>query len=401
MHLKHYTSLLLFTVLFVFSSCKKDDDNIDSDNENPTSETSLYFVDSTYLASYSALEIKILFAQTDNYTPEIAEKLIYDLDVYKLTYTTEYLDGSEIIASGLIIVPKTSDSLKVLSYQHGTINDKSLAPSNFSESLSEYAALAVFASTGYITIIADYIGYGSTENLDHPYEHGPSLASASRDMIRGSFEFLDSKSVIYNSNLYITGYSEGATASIALHSLLQNSHKNEFTVAAASFGAGAYDKTQFMKYILNIDEELNFISNYFWVLNTYNSVYDINNDYSYYYNDPFATQIASEGPYASISTKNPRQIFQPSFIQRMNDGSETDLLNAIANNDYYDFVPNCPVLLTHGTEDDFVPYFNTDKTYNNMLVGNADVTLNQVQGGDHFTSIVSFHDETLNFFESH
>ena len=43
---------------------------------------------------------------------------------------------------------------------------------------------AIFASSAMIVSMPDYLGYGVSSNLPHPYEHGKSLATASYDMLK-------------------------------------------------------------------------------------------------------------------------------------------------------------------------------------------------------------------------
>lgn len=390
--------LILFLGISIsFWACQND--NNSNSNPQPSAEND-YFIEASLLGNYSLSKVQTLFAMSQDYSPEIANKLKYGVKVYKVTYQTEYLDGSKITASGAVIIPNTSEAMDIISYQHGTIGDNSEAPSNFLQSIDLYVSPSVFASIGYISVLPDYIGYGSSDSFNHPYEHGASLATASRDMIRAVREFIDQENEVNRTDkLFLTGYSEGASASMALHKLLQENHTDEFTVTATSCVAGAYDKKAFIEFIMDTDEQLTYLNFYMWVLDTYNEIYNINKPYNNFYNEPYASQVQTQGVFANLSSKNPQDVFQENFVNGVKSGTETEMISAMQDNSYYDFEPNAPVLLVHGTEDTFVPYFNTEKAYNEMTNNGVNVTLKKVEGDNHFTIIPDYNIETVNFFE--
>ena len=123
------------------------------------------------------------------------EWIRHDIEVYRVTYKTRDIDGSEVVASGAVLVPKTSGPLRVMCYCRGTIipvHWERRAPSYYdlenNESIYENYEpsflMATFASAGYLVVAPDGIGYGSTRNREHPYNHAASLACTSLDMIR-------------------------------------------------------------------------------------------------------------------------------------------------------------------------------------------------------------------------
>jgi Secretory lipase len=174
----------------------------------------------------------------------------YGIKVYRLTYNTINTDGRAIIASGAVLVPQTTQALSLISMQHGTISSDEQAPSYYRSGSEAYTFGSVFASVGYIVAAPDYIGYGASNNLPHPYEHNASLASASLDMLRATKEFLSDEKVNWNQQLFTAGYSEGGYATLALQKKLEAEALTEFNLIASSAGAGAYDKPAFMRHII-------------------------------------------------------------------------------------------------------------------------------------------------------
>ncbi len=49
----------------------------------------------------------------------------------------------------------------------------------------------MLASTGYVVMLPDYIGYGSTKNMEHPYCAYNLIAGSVVDMMKAVREFCD------------------------------------------------------------------------------------------------------------------------------------------------------------------------------------------------------------------
>lgn len=326
----------------------------------------------------------------------------FPIRVYMLTYTTLNTDGKEITASGALLVPVTAQALPLLSYQHGTIrpDEEGRAPSYYSTGSEVWSVVSVLASTGYIVSAPDYIGYGASKALPHPYEHAASLASASVDMMRAAREFCEQQKVGMNKKNFLLGYSEGGFATLALHKLLEEKHAAEFAVTASAPGAGAYHKTAFASYILNSDKPLDFLSTYVWVLDTYNRVYSINRPLSFYFNQPWAAQLQAN-PFSAVPSQ-PKQLFTAGFRAGVLDNTDASMAAAFRDNDIHDWKPKAPLALFHGTADDYVPFFNSQNAYNAMRArGATQVELRPIQGGNHFTSVAQYTLEALGFISQH
>lgn len=370
-------------------SCQKEPAAPAETTVTPPETESPRLLSSTLIGEYTPQQL----ASHVNTVPFAAALIRYPLRVYKLTYTTKNTDGQPVTASGALLVPKVpaGQRLPLLSYQHGTISpaDEDRAPSYYKSSSEVYSAVSVLASTGYIVAAPDYIGYGASKNLPHPYEHAASLASASLDMLRAAREFCTQQRVDRNDKTFLLGYSEGGFATLALHKLMEETASPEFTVTASAPGAGAYHKSAFATYILNSTQPLSFLDSYVWVLETYNRVYGLNRPATYYYNQPYAGQVQS-GNYGAVPTQA-AQLFTSSFRQGISNGTDTQMLAAFRANDIYDWKPTAPLALFHGTADDYVPFFNSQDAYNAMRArGATQVELRPIQGGNHFTSAATY-----------
>ena len=320
---------------------------------------------------------------------------------YKVVYKTKNTDGTEIQASGAIIIPSLTGPLPMLSYQHGTIFDDKQAPSYLSA--DGEGAIASFLSTlGYIVVAPDYIGYGASNNLPHTYEHRNGLATASIDLLRAAKEVIAQEKANWNQNLYIAGYSEGGYATMSLQKKIEEEASTEFNLKASSCGAGAYNKTLSFKTLATTkssgDPQHN--ASYIWVLLTYDRVYKLNRPMTDYFAAAYAAQIQKEQQNARIQGSL-TTILSDAVKKGVTDGTDTALLNAVKDNDVFDWKPKTPTRLYHGTSDTYVPYFNSQTAFDAMQKrGATNVTLFPVAGGDHGSSIQSFLLGTIDFFST-
>lgn len=391
--LLHKLSFLLLWSLLILNSCKDDDTKL----VPPTGEN-IYLKESTPVTSLSKAQI---IQKTGNLSGLIAAYVKNDVKVYKITYKTKNIDGTDITASGALIIPVVTGPVSMISVQHGTITDPGEAPSLFKDGSEGSSFGSLFGSMGYIIAYPDYIGYGASDNLPHPYEHRASLASASLDMLRAAKEFLRGQTEVkWDEKLYVAGYSEGGFATMSLQRKIEEEASSEFNLRASSCGAGAYDKTAFMEHIINekTDGIAGYNSLYLWVLLTYDNIYKLNKPASYYFTEKYASKVAASGRNVSIA-ESFHLALNDSFKKALNDGTDKSFIDAIGDNDVYKFKPKTPTRLYHGTKDPLVFYFNSENAYNAMLkLGASNVTLIPVEGGTHSSSIFTFLLGTLDFF---
>ncbi|MEZ4905808.1 MAG: lipase family protein [Spirosomataceae bacterium] len=346
-----YYLLILLTV-FV-SSCNRNNSDPDPVNQ--------YLVSSSLIGEFTKEQLIQRISSGDPTFAAIAPFLQNGIKVFKLVYKTKNTDGNEIQASGAMIYPVKTGPLAMISIQHGTIRTDADAPSYFGSNSEANLAGSLFASLGYIIAYPDYIGYGESKSVPHPYEHRASLASASLDMIRASKEFLKEQKITWDERLYIAGYSAGGFATMALQKKIEEETGSEFNLRASSCGAGAYDKTAFMKYLISTKTGGQSSSNqlYLWTLLTYDRIYGLNRPVTQYFKDPYAGLIQTSKENASI-TVSLNTIFTDAFAKGVNDGTDTGFLNAVKDNDVYDWKPKTPTRLYHGDADQLV-FFSIPK----------------------------------------
>lgn len=127
----------------------------------------------------------------------------------------------------------------LLSYQHATEFERAYAPSNVAFNAEAQMLMLVFASQGTIVSMPDYLGQGRSK-IQHPYLHADSEASASLDMLRAAVQLCD-KLGVQHDRLFLSGFSQGGHATMALQRLIESRYPDEFPITASGPVAGPYD----------------------------------------------------------------------------------------------------------------------------------------------------------------
>lgn len=325
------------------------------------------------------------------------------LKLYKISYKTKDPAGKEITASGAFIIPSDiKDPLALASLQHGTLFNETDAPSYFKFE-TEVASGALLASTGLFIGMPDYLGYGASKTSEHPYEHRLGLAQPNVDFIVAMKEFIKAEKLSWNNNLLLAGYSQGGFATMATFKLLEDSYKGQFNIKAVSCGAGAYNKTKTMTTFVTSKTSGEVTNNrsYVWVLLTYDKLYKLNRPLSSYFREPFSTDISKNGINVTIN-KSFDEILNPTFSNGILKGTDEGFLNAVKDNDVFDWKPSVPLRLYHGEKDTYVPFLNSETANFSMLKkGATQVELIPIMGGSHSSSITTYFLGTFDLFNKY
>jgi pimeloyl-ACP methyl ester carboxylesterase len=327
----------------------------------------------------------------------------HDVRVHRLTYATRDVDGTEVTASGALLVPAVDGPAPVMCYHRGTIipvHWERRAPSCYdlenNQSIYENYEMsflaAAFAAAGYVTVAPDLIGYGASRDREHPYMHAPSLAWVSRDMLRAARDFAAGEGIPLG-GLFITGWSEGGLAGMALHELLEREHADELPVRGSSLLAGCYALSAWMEWFCTLDEPYPEQEIYYWMLRSMNRVHGIGRPFEQIVRPEYATGLS--GDVMAPVPVNPRDGLDPEFRARMLRRAEPALRRAFEDSDRHDWRPIAPVHLHHGTHDDIVPFFHAQMAYQAMRARGGDVTLCTYLGKDHYQPVNDYVVRTL------
>lgn len=323
----------------------------------------------------------------------------YTLDYYAVSYRTVAPDGAEAIASGLLLLPqKSGGSSPVLSVQHGTISAQAQAPSRFNLAMpatysGDTLVGLVAASLGYVVVMPDYLGYGDSSDMFHPFVQADSLAAASIDMLRAARTALQQLGVATNGQLFLAGYSEGGYATLAMQREIESALAAEFSLTASESGAGPYDLSGTARSILQEPDLAGWTDPAYlaFLLIAYDT-YASNPSGLDYYFTPLALNCVgnyfSSGWYgttdtgsfdACVNSTMTADILTSTFLNAYNnnDASVAALQQDLAANDIYDWSPQVPTRLFYSLNDEVVPAANTDIAYQAM-VANGSTTVEVV-----------------------
>lgn len=284
----------------------------------------------------------------------------YNVDMYRLTYTTLDNDGETIIVSGLLAVPQKGGATSpLLGLQHGTIFLDDAAPTN--NAAANHIAV-ISASLGYVVAAADYIGYGESSATLHPYIHAKTLAQTTIDMLRAARTYASTNSILLNDQLFLAGYSEGGYATLAAQKEIEQELSGEFTITASLPGAGPYNMTSLASTIVG-NATIPVPAYVGFLMKSYDTYYSLGKLGDYFaapYNDGrLDTLYDGTNSFSVINaalTSVTADLFNTGFLTRYSDAGETGLKAAFADNDIYNWTPTSPTVLFHGPDDMTVPY---------------------------------------------
>lgn len=288
-------------------------------------------------------------------------------DAYKVVYNTIDLDGNPTIASGALYIPLGCTNFAMGVYQHGTVFDREIVPSRGEEPVG-----LAFAGFGYATIAPDYLGLGDNDIDVHPYLHAESQATVAVDLLRAGRDFIaDSLSLIHNDELFITGYSQGGHAAMALHKYIEdNNLLGEFNIIASAPLSGPYDLAYTQVQAPIIDSIYSIPTYLPYLIESMQSAYgNIYMSPSDCYLPPYdSTIVLYQNGTIDIETfglglpNNIYDILQPAYLDAFIGDSVKPYTNpfrvALSLNSNYDWTPQRPVRMVYCTSDEQVFYQN-------------------------------------------
>jgi pimeloyl-ACP methyl ester carboxylesterase len=405
----HLSTVVFITIItaLLFNSCKKNNDT----TEPP--KTNNYLIDYQQTGFYAISTIKGLISGMATSYPDInglSESTNYSVIVYKINYKTQFKD-STITASGLVCLPVSSEAFPVISFQNGTNTLKSNAPS-MNPTNSLYLLLELMAGNGYVILIPDYIGFGASADIMHPYYDRTSTDNAVIDMIKASYELLDEATVSAKSNghQYLMGYSQGGWATLSALDKIESGSDTTITVKATSCGAGAYDMMSVSDYIF---QQVTFPGPLYlpYFIYSQQKLGTISDPLTKYFKEPYAGRIPNlfDGLYSNAEvdaqlTDTIASLVTDNLRNNLDAGADFSVLrNLLTENSLTAWKPHSLINFYHGTADLNVPPSQSDNIYaafQNLGVSSSQVKLYKLDGLNHETGIVPWGIMTIAWFNS-
>lgn len=327
--------------------------------------------------TYELLEGKtlseIIDLSEDYGIPSTLFDAVSGVDAYQVIYTMPFL-GEEITVSGVAFEPTDLDpscAHPVHVYNHGTIFARSDAPSFLG---GEGQIGYLMAALGFSVIMPDYVGLGIDDQHLHPYVHAESEALAGAHLIHTLYTVDNPSGNAHDTNqLFISGYSQGGHAAMALHRELQQNWP-EYPVQSSAPGSGPYNITgvQYPEIFAGATYSRPAYLAYTALAwqNIYGNLYDSISDY---FQEPYASELADlfDGETSTWEVNAALPYYLDDFVQM---GALEGLLvegspfhTAATDNDVYDWIPESPVRMYYCTEDEQVFYENALYTEEHMV----------------------------------
>jgi len=298
----------------------------------------------------------------------------YNVNHYKIQYTSLDINGQLDTLSGLLTIPFDETKIfPMLCYQHGTVDNKNDVPSNLE---GGFQLAEIWGALGYLTFAPDYLGLGDGRGF-HPYVHRASEAWAAIDMFAAVKTYLDGEDILYNDQFFVTGYSQGGHGAASLHrELEENFSEHQITVTASAPMSGPYSISGVMNDFMLEEIPYNFVA---YLPNTimsyqtaYGNLYDeledvfrpgYVDDIEMFYNGEIGlfdlNQLLINSLVQEFGESIPIKIFQDSVVTAITDNPNHPMNIALRDNDVHDWAPQAPTRLYYCKGDDQVPYMNS------------------------------------------
>lgn len=391
-------ALLIISAAVVFSSCNNDD--------KPVYDL---YLSGEPVGEYQEAEINSKLNDLARSYPEIAGLGTFISDgvsIYRITYTS-VVKGKNITASGLVSVPMTPGEYPVISFQNGINTMNSNCPSE-NPTYYLYQLAEFVAAMGFVVLIPDYPGFGSSSGMPHPYLlKVPTLESVIRMIQAVSEAENEFVGISVKNECYLIGYSQGGLATYNAHTELELSFSSYgLNLRGSACGAGPYELEQMMSDLCSA-QSYPIPAHIGYIINAWTYYDYISNTINELLKEPYASKLRKlyDG-YHSIAEINSQlttsmpDLFMDEF---RNSNWWVDFFSVASSLDWnsaYSYKSEIPILLVHGDADTQVNVSNTETLYNLMILNGTSPEMCKkmiLPGLDHDEALMPFMIEGLKF----
>lgn len=384
---------LWISIALVNGSCCKNTEPYPLENDVVLNEA-------TRIGGHTATELKALIAVSGYSFPFDVKN---DVDIYQITYKTTY-NGDPMFASGLVILPLAQD-VGMITINHGTIIKNDEAPSSVTATSLDALLYSLAGAMGYIVVIPDYIGFGRSSHILHPYYVEDLYGSSITDMLLAAKELATNQKIQFNQKLFLTGYSEGGYATMACHKFIEEKGLPGFNLQASFPAAGGYDVKGVQEYLFSLNSyaEPFYIG---YVAMSYKTTFNWEQPLTDLFNEPYASELPNlfDRMHSSGDINNALTDSIPLLLNKdLRDSIETSarfkyFKDAIHANSLTDWKPTIRMFMYHGDADTTVPYQNSVDTYNTLIANGASTDILKfitLPGADHGSGVQPYIEDVL------
>lgn len=376
----------------IFTACNGDNDGVNPQPDVPEASPKT-LVESVRIFQRPVGDLKG-FISVSGLDVDV-DLLVHNVTMYDVIYNTMY-KGESIEASAVMLVPDTEDTVSTISFQHGTIASDAEAPSNLQLGDGQIILASALSSLGMVVVLPDFIGFGASVEIMHPYYVEDLTATSVMDAIYASRQLADELELSIDTDLYLAGYSQGGYATMATHKHIEESGADFYDLRASFPSSGGYDIKAFQEYFFDLEtyRQPFFLT---YVANAYKESFDWHQPLSTFFNEPYASEIPDYFD-GSLSGSQINERLNDTITVLVNadflsnpEASEYDFVtDAFRENSLTDWTPGIKMFMYHGDADITVPYQNSVGVYAQLLANGASedvVSFTTLPGGTHGTGI--------------
>jgi len=310
-----------------------------------------------------------------------------------VTYRSTLPNGDSVTLSGKIFLPKNHVAKHIIIANHYTICSNKEAPSNAN------SIEGIYATKGYIVLMPDYIGYGITDSLIHPYLHLASSVSAAVDLLKSAIPYLKARSYTFYNSIILLGYSQGAAVTLALQKTLEEQYAYQYPLSKVFAGAGPYDlSATFDYYTEKVTTDIPCSLPMLILGMNYGENLGLHSE------DFFQPSLMEKCPvYIESKSKvfyevnsalgnNISYLIKP-IIFRKDSFPTSVLYEAVRKNNIINWTPKTTLFLFHSKEDNMVPFFNSEHlkaAFDEQDLDEDDIEYDFGNYGNHMNAAITF-----------
>ncbi len=319
--------------------------------------------------------------------------------VIEIVGTYPSVDGNwdSIRLSGKVMLPKEGKPKRMILVSHYTVGSNAEAPSNC------FSLEGILVQQGYGLIIPDYLGYGITANLVHPYLVMDLTARNVVDMylaVRPWLEAVDRAPE--KPELILMGYSQGGANTMAVQHLIETEYWNEndpqrIAIHRVFAGGGPYDvKATYERFVVTdtagYPVAVPLVVQGMIKGNKLNiQMSDMMQGWLCEKMDPWinSKKYCTSALNTMIGTKVTHELLTKEAMDQKSD-KVAELYKAMNANSIISFnwQPESPVYMMHSMDDETVPYANASNAKNKWQYAN--ITYNFGHYGGHVKTCLRF-----------
>ena len=307
-------------------------------------------------------------------------------------YPSVDIDGNPITLSGKVILPAKGPIKRYILVSHYTITSNAEAPSNI------FSLEGLLVKLGYALIIPDYIGYGVTADLVHPYLVMDVTARNVLDMYKAVIPFMKAAGrEPEHDDIYLMGYSQGGATTMAVQHLIEHHETAEIKIRRVFAGGGPYDvKATYDRFVetnlasypcaVPIMMQGMVVGNKLDLdMSTMMAPYIFENLDEWVNSKRYTTSQINH----FIGSTTTSDLLTPTGMDRTSK-EVSEFYKAMTNNSIlsYAWTPQAPVFMMHSIDDDVVPYENATRAKSKWQGANIQYSLGYY--GSHVAACIRF-----------